>query len=600
MRQHFVRISLAMVVFTGVVSIQAFQVGAGTELRLPNSYGMPISPGPGYAGLYVEDNYVELILPSTLRRFTIPEEGTPVCSGLTDSRCAGKKMLVHAILPRCDGEVQTDCVQGISARDETGIERSGEFSQYFPTTASSNFLGEPSAKVPSGSNSSIWNIPGVSHAGGSDFMVMVSIDGMVDESHKVFSGFYPSLRAAIYPVAITPGQFEPWIADPSGVSTRSQDLYGNCAALARGYCAARQDFPEEQSFALTLKLSSVPAGWLWGRLVSPLVSYETIASGILLKVEAKPAKVPAVAFWAEGTKIPRSTGMAACNVDQMCGYAHGWNNPNSVEDWRPFYKDKASWVRGQWSFNNVGGTSARDSGSCFSDEKMFHGLVATNASYSNGGPPTYSTNDKTFTYTVGSPHYDENGRVLQGFYSLLVRSSTAKCLYGISQGVMSASVSVTEGTDGTQATSEVNVIDDGAWLRVNASGFHYSKPDIKVRLTSSVSASSDSSIASTPSTTTTTAIGLPSTSTTVVTATVVMPQVSRTKSATAKSIATYSKLKVASTSKISLKVVSGFAKYCKVSGTVLKGLKSGSCKVTVTVTPKKGKATSKTVTLKVS
>ena len=237
---------------------------------------------------------------------------------------------------------------------------------------------------------------------------------------------------------------------------------------------------------------------------------------------------------------------------------------------------------------------------CFSDEKIFHGLVATNASYSNGGPPTYSTNDKTFTYTVGSPHYDENGRVLQGFYSLLVRSSTAKCLYGISQGVMSASVSVTEGTDGTQATSVVNVIDDGAWLRVNASGFHYSKPDIKVRLTSSVSASSDSSIASTPSTTTIKVIGVPSTSTTLVTATVVMPQVSRTKSATAKSIATYSKLKVASTSKISLKVVSGFAKYCKVSGTVLKGLKSGSCKVTVTVTPKKGKATSKTVTLKVS
>jgi putative hemolysin len=69
---------------------------------------------------------------------------------------------------------------------------------------------------------------------------------------------------------------------------------------------------------------------------------------------------------------------------------------------------------------------------------------------------------------------------------------------------------------------------------------------------------------------------------------------------TAKSIASYAKLKVLSTSKISLKVVASSANYCKVSGATLKGLKTGLCKVTVKVTPKKGKATSKTVNLKVA
>ena len=78
------------------------------------------------------------------------------------------------------------------------------------------------------------------------------------------------------------------------------------------------------------------------------------------------------------------------------------------------------------------------------------------------------------------------------------------------------------------------------------------------------------------------------------------PNVTMKKSATAKSVATYAKLSVLSTSKVSLKVVASSAKYCKVSGATLKGLKAGSCKVTVTVTPKKGKATSKTVTLKVT
>ena len=87
---------------------------------------------------------------------------------------------------------------------------------------------------------------------------------------------------------------------------------------------------------------------------------------------------------------------------------------------------------------------------------------------------------------------------------------------------------------------------------------------------------------------------------TVTTPTVTTPTVSLSKSATAKSIAKFAKIPVLSTSKVSLKVVSSYAKYCKVSGTTLRGVKAGTCKVTVTVTPKKGKATSKTVTLTVT
>jgi len=87
---------------------------------------------------------------------------------------------------------------------------------------------------------------------------------------------------------------------------------------------------------------------------------------------------------------------------------------------------------------------------------------------------------------------------------------------------------------------------------------------------------------------------------TVNTPTVVVPKMTTSKSVTAKSIAIYAKLAMPSTSKVSLKVISSYVKYCKVSGTTLKGLKTGSCKVTVTVTPKKGRASSKTVTLKVT
>lgn len=72
------------------------------------------------------------------------------------------------------------------------------------------------------------------------------------------------------------------------------------------------------------------------------------------------------------------------------------------------------------------------------------------------------------------------------------------------------------------------------------------------------------------------------------------------KSATAISIAKYAKISVSSTSKLSLKVGKSYVKHCRVSGMTLKGVKVGTCKVTITVTPKKGKAISRVVTLKVT
>jgi hypothetical protein len=78
------------------------------------------------------------------------------------------------------------------------------------------------------------------------------------------------------------------------------------------------------------------------------------------------------------------------------------------------------------------------------------------------------------------------------------------------------------------------------------------------------------------------------------------PKLTMKKSASARSIAVFANIKAPSTSKVALKVVGSSAKFCKVSGATLRGLRAGSCRVTVTVTPKKGRATSKTVTLRVT
>lgn len=64
-----------------------------------------------------------------------------------------------------------------------------------------------------------------------------------------------------------------------------------------------------------------------------------------------------------------------------------------------------------------------------------------------------------------------------------------------------------------------------------------------------------------------------------------------------KSLAKIARVKVPKGARISARVASSSAKKCKASGAVLVTLKTGTCVVTITVKPKKGKAVKKTVTL---
>jgi hypothetical protein len=78
------------------------------------------------------------------------------------------------------------------------------------------------------------------------------------------------------------------------------------------------------------------------------------------------------------------------------------------------------------------------------------------------------------------------------------------------------------------------------------------------------------------------------------------PTVTRRISATAAAIAEHAKIEVETGSKISLKVAKSSAKNCRVSGAKVVGLKTGTCRITVTVTSAAGAITSKTVNLKVA
>lgn len=165
-----------------------------------------------------------------------------------------------------------------------------------------------------------------------------------------------------------------------------------------------------------------------------------------------------------------------------------------------------------------------------------------------------------------------------------IETSTQSVLHTISAGQQPGALAIDAKTNKAYVTS----------VYENALGI-IDLPAVVPIVTSTTSTTSTTLA---PTTTTTIATVVTTTTTVAPKATVLTVKLS--KAASAKSIAAFAKLKVLSTSKVKLKVVASSSRFCRVSGTTLKGLKAGSCKVTVTVTPKKGKAISKTVTLKVT
>ena len=220
-------------------------------------------------------------------------------------------------------------------------------------------------------------------------------------------------------------------------------------------------------------------------------------------------------------------------------------------------------------------------------------LASTTYSGNDGGfsrPPSDST---TLTVKMVGPHYKQNGATLNtGSLEVFIPKETISACFGgtatdlaTSLGMTRAEAGVTAEvikTTGAPATGlqyATAVIGDG--LRISVSAVTFSDPTYNLLL-------HKANVAPT-STTVVTVVGVQPTTT----------QLSRKSARSAKSLATQAKLSVLAGSKISLKVLASTSRNCKVIGTTIKGLKVGSCKVIVTVKPRKGPSRSKTLTLKV-
>jgi hypothetical protein len=224
----------------------------------------------------------------------------------------------------------------------------------------------------------------------------------------------------------------------------------------------------------------------------------------------------------------------------------------------------------QWSVRTLSSSEMVSAPSCIKNGVGVTGIVATNASAYSEGPPVFDPVTSSLNYKVSSLHFEKDGVTpFNGQYNLILRSDIANCLYGVSDSTKDASVSVT-GEDGVAKAATTAFTYNNGWFSFSAKGFTHSAPTIKVKLTSPQNDFKR------------------------------LSQVKKGTTTSQTKLILLSGLKYKSTSRWFVQVST--PKICRVTGTGVKSLKAGSCKLVVFITPKASKSVPKpkTVSAKIS
>lgn len=500
----------------------------------------------GYQGIIVNDALnrgTKVDMFSLLQAHFDSPPGDYVCSASNSTNCAGASEYNYfAILPPCATAESKDCVSGLSAYRDGVLLGEGTYKETLYPDHPNSFRGDTSMSIPESSEPSIWSIPAGAHSKGSDYLVSVGLNGKTSaKSPKPASAFFANIYA-IEKTNFTGGANESRGFGKYGISCdqRSQDSKGaivpgliagqipvvQCGSLlqtinsegriaclitydAQGHCLLRDPLDTSISLKLTVRLSHEINGWIHGRLASPDITLEPIASGgQKVSISAGALRVPIFSAGDMYTKLPQPIQMAyaiegglsagkwgTSNGDHATGpissrnataepFPYGTDSINELKLWLDYAGNKSAAAPTTWSLRTLDDREMQSASPCFKDGtglKGLKGIVATNSSTYSNGPPDFVNG--TLSYQVASPHFMPDGvTAFKGTYNLIMRSDVARCLYKFSSAPVEAKIEVISDS-GVNAVVTTVVNEKNGWINLSAYNFEFSAPKIQVKLT---------------------------------------------------------------------------------------------------------------------
>jgi hypothetical protein len=487
--------------------------------------------GEGWRSLYLGDNttlnrepsaiYAESTSKSTSGNFNSFH-----CADVDSFYCVQYgHIMAQAFLQPCSIVIVTNCIESFYAITASGEKISGIQPERYPLTGQYEFSARDDINLPAGGAPTIFTLPGVNHGGGNDqYMVQAWTTNYLDKEpgKKITTEQFSlgQMTVNVVPVTQVLGRYSQQIAQDSlqtyeqtgrGVAHPSLDEWRFCAMIDFGNCQKRQAFPENVQFGVKIRILKKITGWLHGRVSNPAAVIKILDSGEqTIEVTALPIKVPVVGEWFKwdqltpdiqkyvldgkvfgGQGIFSTKSLAIGNFQEMVGTS-GEDGFAALTLWIPQIKDRASANPSTWTFYNLTQFQLGNANQCIANATDLVGFVTTNASVYAAGFPVYNSENQSLDYKVMAPHYTARGDVFKGTYDLRIRSEVARCIYGFTSAPIKASISILS-EDGTMQTATETIHEDKGWLSLSASGFTYSSPTIRVKL------SQESPVIATPS-----------------------------------------------------------------------------------------------------
>jgi hypothetical protein len=400
----------------------------------------------------------------------------------------------NAILPVCQTELQTDCIEGLKFGT---IESEMSSAKLVREVAGQTYpaLGAFGG-LPAGGTISIWDAPGLSHGGGTTkYAVQVNEVSNFDSASGVF--ITSQISASIFPISDRIG-----LSYKTSKLTETENNNGRtrvggwefaagCAVTEASYCGVTEDFTANSRFTLAIRASNQITGWFKGRIQKPTVTIDKYSdSNNRITMTAEPVTVARLAALVtpENTSTKGKellvSAMNSGTSDMFKGDSFRHTQPDNqnsltwIDEFRVAAQDRAAGVSTLWNFATLSGGGEQNR--CFADKSRVVGVVTTNATALAIGAPEFSNN--MLDYKVAGLHYAPDGKTLnEGTYDLVMRSDVARCLYGFTKAPISARISVVgEGGENKVATTVVSEKD--GWLKMAAYGFSFSSPTISVKL----------------------------------------------------------------------------------------------------------------------
>lgn len=425
-----------------------------------------------------------------------------LCMSADDSICrnSGEGWQAYVILPPCSASRLESCIESVGV----SLPQSGDAleplvaGKLVRNISGDKFQGSTALGIPDSGTASVWNVPGVNHTGGnSDYSVAVRL---------LYSGVGNQIRstkieAAIVPIVERAGGYRKMkmnVVETSWGRGIVHDWHvGNCVWQEQNNCAVAQFWPESTTASLKVRVPEAISGWLYGRLMNPEVDVASVSSS-KTAFAIKTISVTGAPVTVEGSKptvdclnmpaaVEAITGKCITQGGRLGGYVSQIPTDLGFESNRWFNAffhstgDKADGLVDYWNFKTIPSYEGSSNASkCLNSTESLVGIVSSNSLVYSGQPPTFSGGQ--FSYNVRALHYMPDGVTpFQGTYDLNIRSTAARCLYGLGSTPVSASVSVTSSDGQSQvATSFFN--EKNGWMHFGAYGFTFSSPTVSVKL----------------------------------------------------------------------------------------------------------------------